>query len=338
MITPTTSGIGGTAQHVNNLANFLQKNGHRVEILSSENTLSIPIKGLKNPSFMLSSYLKSKFKKKFDIVHAHNIPSGLAMKNSHGKKILTIHGIYSEQIKQIHGKSLYNLSKKLEEKYLRSADMVTVISKDSLEYYSNLGIQAIQIPNGINFSSQNKEKNRKFKKQIIFAGRLSKEKGTDTLIQICKKIPIEIDLVIVGIGPEANKIKKIELEKKNIHYYGLQSHEKTLSLLRGSDLLIQPSLSEGISSTILESMINKIPVISSNIGGNMELIVDNESGFLIEPSNTEEYIKKIYLLLENNELRKKFIDNAFQIVKKYDWNLIGQQYLDLYNQVLNIKS
>ena len=83
---------------------ILEKNGHEVEIISSENTFTIPIKGLKNPSFMISSFLKSKFKKNFDIVHAHNIPSALAMKNSSGKKILTIHGIFSEQIDQLHGK------------------------------------------------------------------------------------------------------------------------------------------------------------------------------------------------------------------------------------------
>ncbi len=98
LISPTQSGIGGIAQHIQGLTKFLENKGHYVEIISSENTFTIPIKGLKNPSFMISSYLKSKFKKNFDIVHAHNIPSALAMKNSSGKKILTLHGIFSKQI------------------------------------------------------------------------------------------------------------------------------------------------------------------------------------------------------------------------------------------------
>jgi len=61
LISPTQSGIGGTAQHVQGLTKFLKKNGHHVEIISSENTFTIPIKGLKNPSFMLYSFFKSKF-------------------------------------------------------------------------------------------------------------------------------------------------------------------------------------------------------------------------------------------------------------------------------------
>ncbi len=68
LISPTFSGIGGIAQHVQGLTKFLKKNGHEVEIISSENTFTIPIKGLKNPSFMVSSFLKAKFKKNQDIV------------------------------------------------------------------------------------------------------------------------------------------------------------------------------------------------------------------------------------------------------------------------------
>ena len=67
LISPTSAGIGGVAQHVKGLSQFLTDTNHKVDILSSENTLTIPIKGLKNPSFMLSSFLKTKFKKNNDI-------------------------------------------------------------------------------------------------------------------------------------------------------------------------------------------------------------------------------------------------------------------------------
>ena len=54
MISPTISGIGGIAQHVQGLTKFLENKGNEVEIISSENTFTIPIKKLKNPSFMIS--------------------------------------------------------------------------------------------------------------------------------------------------------------------------------------------------------------------------------------------------------------------------------------------
>jgi len=334
LISPTQSGIGGIAQHVQGLTKFLKKNGHKVEIISSENTFTIPIKGLKNPSFMISSFLKSKFKKNFDIVHAHNIPAALAIKNFSGKKILTIHGVFSKQIKQLHGKSIGSISEKYESYALSWADIVTVVSKESFDHYSNLGFSVKQIPNGIDLLLFGQQEKRNYEKQIIFAGRLSKEKGIKTLIEICKKLPAEIHLVIVGEGPEVENIKKIESEQNNVHYFGSQSNQETISLIKGSDLLIQPSFSEGISTTMLEAMACKTAIIATNVGGNVELIQDQESGILIEPKDHETFCKKIIELMSNSSLRKKISTLAYENVKKYDWDIVGKQYLDLYNSLM----
>lgn len=334
LISPTQSGIGGIAQHVQGLTKFLKKKGHQIEIISSENTFTIPIKGLKNPSFMVSSFLKSKFKKNFDIVHAHNIPAALAMKNSSGKKILTIHGIFSEQIQQLHGKSTGNISEKYEKDALSWADAITVISKESLEHYSKLGFNPIQIPNGLDLSLFEQKEERIYEKQVIFAGRLSKEKGSNTINKICKKLPPDIHFLILGEGPEVDNIKKIESELDNVHYLGYKNHDQTISLIKGSDVLIQPSLSEGISSTILEAMACKTPIIASNVGGNMELLEDQKSGILIDPTYYEKYCEKIIELISNPELRNSISKSAFNTVKKYDWEIVGNQYLELYNSVL----
>ena len=86
LISPTSGGIGGIAQHVNGLSQFLTGLGHQIDVISSANTLTIPIKRLQNPSFMISSFLKTKFKKNMDIVHAHHLAGALAMKNVSGKK------------------------------------------------------------------------------------------------------------------------------------------------------------------------------------------------------------------------------------------------------------
>ena len=127
LISPTDKGIGGIAQHVNGLSQFLTNQNHKVDIISSSNTFTIPIKGLKNPSFMLSSFLKTRSMKGNDIVHAHNIPSALAMKKTSGKKILSLHGIYSQQITELHGKIYSNISKNYEEKALKWADSITAV-------------------------------------------------------------------------------------------------------------------------------------------------------------------------------------------------------------------
>ncbi len=335
LISPTQSGIGGIAQHVQGLTKFLKKKGYCVEITSSENSFIIPIKGLKNLSFMISSFLKTKFNKDYDIVHAHNISSALAMKNIKGKKILSIHGIFSNQINHLHGKTLASISSKYEKNALKWADAITVISKEAFDHYTNLGYNVFQVPNAIDISSLETNVDKRYSKQIIFAGRLSHEKGIDSLISISQKLTNDIHLIILGAGPEEEKINDLVKNHKNIHFFGYQNKNQTISLIRGSDILIHPSLYEGISSTILESMACKTAIIASDVGGNRELIENNQNGIIIESHNIDSFVEQIINLFDNEQLRQLLVDNALKSVEKYNWNEIGNLYLDVYQSILD---
>ena len=335
LISPTEKGIGGVAQHVQGLSNFLTNQNHKVDIISSENTFTIPVKGLKNPSFMLSSFLKTRSMKGNDIIHAHNIPSALAMKKASGKKVLSLHGIYSQQITEIHGKIYSNVSKNYENKALKSADVITAISKEACDYYSKDGFDVIHVPNAIDLDSFPKKAIKSFENQIIYAGRLSKEKGIDTLLDTAKHLPPEYNLLIAGTGPEEKKVRNVANSKTNVHYLGYQSKQNTISLIRGSDLLIQPSVMEGISSTLLEAMGCGTCIIASNVGGNQEIIENNKTGVLIEPNNTEKLLEKISVLLTENEKRLAIVDEGLKAVVKYDWKQVGKLYLDIYESLLH---
>jgi glycosyltransferase involved in cell wall biosynthesis len=329
-ISPTYSGIGGIAQHVRELEKYLQNSGHHVEILSSDNSFTLPIKGLKNPSFMLSSSFKTRFMKKHDIVHAHNIPSAKAMKNAKGKKILTIHGIFSEQVDMLHGKTTRKISKNYEIDALESADAISVVSKDAQEHYTKLGFDVHLIPNAIEIDALPKSENRMFEKQIIYVGRLSKEKGILELLSKMKELSEDVHLIIVGNGPEENNVKTAS-KQENIHYLGYLPPEQTIPLIRGSDILIQPSLIEGISTSILEAMACKTAIIATNVGGNKEIISDKNTGILVEKHS--EILESILELFSNSQLEESIIQNAFAEVQKYNWQKIGKQYLQLYSSL-----
>ena len=149
LISPTLEGIGGVAQHTRDLVKFLQESNHNVDIISSENIPTIPIKKLKNPSFLLSSFIKTKFMKHYDIVHAQHPIAALAMKNITGKKILTIHGIYSNQIEMLHGKLGTTFSNKYEKNALTWADAITAGSMEAFNHYKKSNSNVFFIPNGI---------------------------------------------------------------------------------------------------------------------------------------------------------------------------------------------
>jgi glycosyltransferase involved in cell wall biosynthesis len=334
MISPTISGIGGIAQHVQGLKNFLETKGNEVEIISSENTFTIPIKKLKNPSFMISSFFKSKFKKNFDIIHAQNPISAIAMKNVKGKKILSLQGNYSKQISLLHGNTVGNMSAQLEKNALKWADVITVPSKQMYEEYIKNGFNVSYVPNGIDFSSFPKDEDRQYKKQIIYAGRLSKEKGILDLLDFLELVSTDIDIMILGSGPEESKVKEKVKLFPNVHFLGYQSKENTIKLIRGSDIMIQPSLMEGgTSSSILEAMACKTSIIATSVDGNKETIFHMKTAYIVPPNNPVEINNAVNYLFENPKERQIVINNAYDLVSDYDWEHIGQKYLDIYNKI-----
>ena len=334
LISPTQKGIGGIAQHVQGLSEFLKLNGHHVDFISSENTFTVPIKGLKNPSFMISAFFKTKLKKHNDIVHAHNPPAALAMKNANGKKILSLHGIYSQQIDLLHGKTSGKLLSNFEKESLSWADAITVISKEAHDYYTKQGFRVHHVPNAINISTLPQQKEKIYEKQIIFAGRLSKEKGITTLLEVAEQLPDDIHLLVLGAGPEENKINDAVKSKKNLHFLGYQPKEKTVPLIRGSDILIQTSLVEGISSTLLEAMACKTPIIATYTGGNKEIIEHNKTGILVDKNSKGQILNEILDLLSNKQRAVELSEEAFKEVWNYDWSNIGRLYLNIYESLL----
>lgn len=334
IVSPTEKGIGGIAQHIQGLNDYLIKQGYKTETISSENTFIVPVTKLKNPSFMLSSFLKTISKKDFDIFHAFNMPSALSLKNATGKKILTLHGMYSMQIGIIHGSAISKLSDVYEKMALKWADVITVGSKQGYDYYSKLAKKAIYIPNAINIASLSTSVDRRFDKQVIFAGRLSKEKGIFTILELAKKLPADVHLLIAGGGPEKDFVEKISNSLSNIHFIGYQEKNSIISLIRGSDVLIQPSLSEGISSTILESMACKTPVIATNVGGNKELLIHNKTGILINEHSSDMLLREILDLLSNKQKAENLARSAYEEVQLYDWSNVGKLYVNLYNSLV----
>ena len=120
-----------------------------------------------------------------------------------------------------------------------------------------------------------------------------------------------------------------------MHYLGYQSKQNVLSLMRGSDLLIQPSLEEGMSSTLLEAMACGTCILGSNIEGISEIVENNKNGLLVEPNNSDELLNKILYLLPKKEKRLRMANEGLEIVKKYDWKIVGKLYLNFYESLLN---
>ena len=305
-----SGGIGG---HAAMLADKLSKNGHEVKKLE---TTHIPIKNLKNPSFAVLSSLKSLVDRDtYDIVHGFNIPSAYAMKYAKGtKKVLSVHGVFSDQVNSLHSKSISSLAKSAESQVLYWPHKLTTDSKATKKLYKekfNIDFEYLPSPLDVEKFSEI-EPVEKIPNQVAYIGRDSHEKGID----IIKKAESEIN--------------------GNVVYCTDRPWKDAMHILKSSSVAVVPSRIESLPTTVKEAFFLNVPVVGTNIGGIPELIKNNETGILIPPENPDELANAVNELLSNQTNAKKLSDNANHFVKNnMTWDVILPQYIKFYENLIN---
>ena len=307
-ISPTYSGAGGIGPHAFRVAEKLREIGYNVELMHVPH---IPIKNLKNLSFSLFGTIKGiSNKKTYDVVHAWNLPSAFIMKRIKSKKkILSVHGVYSKQVEMLHSKITSGIVSSQESQILDWADVLTTDSKAvQSEYKKKLGKDFEYLPAPLDKTKFEKIPNvERNPKQIAYVGRDSFEKGTDIL----RKIESQIN--------------------GTVKFCTDLPWDETMKILKASQMLVVPSRTESIPQVIKEAFYLKVPVIATNVGGIPELVVHQETGILVPPEDPEKLTIAINNLLDNEESRRNFADNAFEFINKnFSWDVLLEKYTNLY--------
>jgi glycosyltransferase involved in cell wall biosynthesis len=109
--------------------------------------------------------------------------------------------------------------------------------------------------------------------------------------------------------------------------------EDALQILEQADVFVLTSDVEGLPGVILEAMVRKIPVISSNAGGISEVITHNLTGFLCNDS--ESFLFFMHEMTENEDLREKISKNAYKkVADDFSLDSVSERFFDLYNHLL----
>ncbi|MGJ8593514.1 MAG: glycosyltransferase family 4 protein [Aquaticitalea sp.] len=210
------------------------------------------------------------------------------------------------------------------EKYNASKEKIKVV-------YSGLDLDMFK------FHSK-KTNNQVFK--IISVGREHWVKGYTYAIDACKYLKdhnFQFEYVIIG-GADT-----IELTYQ-LHDLNLQQHVKLLGRLpfeevkeymHNADLLLLPSVEEGIANVVLEAMASKTLVLSTNCGGMDEVIDDNENGFLVPIRDSQQMAKRILEIADVSKIkRSEIIEKAYEKVRKqHNETLMIKNMLELYTRL-----
>ncbi len=214
------------------------------------------------------------------------------------------------------------------------------------------GKQVSAIPNGVDLARiaippYDFRRVRKISSKfvLLYVGQLIEMKGIPYLLQAFR---ILIDkgydavLVLISYTRSRNRkciilelIRKLKLQHNIKILFGIAERD-LIAAYNACDIFILPSVFDEASNTaILESMACKKPVISTNVDGIPEVVINGQNGFVVEPRNASELAGKLCLLLDSTELRRQFGENGFKIIRqKYDWDLVVDRIIGVYRKLV----
>ena len=353
---------GGIPKILSFKANTLQEIGEEVIFITANpnNNFNFPLnKNIKTYNLYSSSLLEGNFNKKIFRKNLEIIlekeKADIVITTTYSPEFYFINSIKDGSIKicEFHGTFRFaygftnirhNLKKYIFEKLFfinvilkaRKFDQFVVLTKTDFynwrKFLSNCSFISNPKPIDENVKSTNLDKN------IIAVGRLDYVKGFTDLAYIWNLIEKDFPewhLNIFGEGSMRKEIEKLikEFNLQNMHLRGAKNNLKEEYIK--SSIHLVTSKFEGQSLTLLEAMGYAVPTISYNIEvGPKELIIDNQTGYLVEKNNYKEMSDKIKLLIEDPILRKTMSDNAFINSKNYDIEVIIKHWQELFNKLL----
>ncbi len=237
----------------------------------------------------------------------------------------------------------------LNKDYLRArltfpfSDIIVGNSMAGLKAYRAPRHKSIVIYNGFNFNRINNLTKRKAvleqldtnKEYIIgMVATYSAKKDYKTYFTAAQKIlNSRDDILFLAIGKNTDsENSKGLIDSKYLKHFRLMGKRSDVeSLINAMDICILSTFTEGISNSIMEYMALEKPVIATSGGGTNEIVMDNTTGFLTNPSDPEDLSNKIEILLNNPELRQKMgASGKEKILESFSINRMVDSYQKLY--------
>jgi glycosyltransferase involved in cell wall biosynthesis len=174
---------------------------------------------------------------------------------------------------------------------------------------------------------------------IVTAGRFSEEKGQQVLVRSVDEVVAadpRVRFIMFGDGPKLEQTRAMAANLDAAGHVVCPGFEKNIiGHLRGADIVINPSLTEGLPNVVLEAMAVRVPVIATAVGGVPELITDNENGRLVPAKDPSPLGRAIVELAGDHKLRERFAAAGLQtVIKEFSFEAQSRKLHEVYTEVL----
>ena len=235
----------------------------------------------------------------------------------------------------------------LDRRILRRFDMTIAVSEAVADALRAAGVSPEKIRiinNGIDLESLNSkaatlrtELNTK-KKIVGVVARLAPEKGIEHLLKAATEVlqkRQDVLFTIVGDGPDRRKLETMAQElgiAAHVIYTGARSDMP--GVYASLDVLVQPSLKEGLPMTLLEALASRRPAVATRVGAVPRVVLHEKTGLLVEPADSRALAAAIVRLLQDDALRQRVGEAGHARVREnFSSQAMARNYLDLYQSV-----
>lgn len=284
-------------------------------------------------------------KQVFDILHFHEpwVPF-LSRQLLQRSKAINIGTFHSKTPETVVSRTYLKVVTPYLKSVMKYLNVLTAVSDSGAEYAAGLTDLPITIiPNGIDlkkYSFKGPKKSSK-KQTILYVGRLERRKGAKYLLRafaLYSKDNPNTQLLIAGDGPEREKLEMLaeDLHIKNISFLGFITEELKLQLLEEADLFCSPAIfGESFGIVLLEAMATGTVAIAGNNSGYTDLMQGIGALSIVNPEDTQEFARRIQVLLHEAKIRQLWQDWALGYVKQFSNPIIIDQYEALYKDSLD---
>lgn len=287
---------------------------------------------------------------KYDIVHAHTETGGLLLKFAHSVKrnskfIYTPHGMSFWKGSSIRSQLVYkplerwicsgmdmNLGMNREE-----VDCLERWNKNSATYIHGIGLNVsrMQSPVRIRIEVRREFGLSELDKFIVSIGELDDNKNHITVIRALSKLGRkDFKYAVCGVGPNKDMLLA-EAEslglKNNVVMAGYRSDIP--DILNAADIFVFPSFHEGMPVSALEAMACGLPIICSEIRGNVDIIRNGDNGYLFHPTDVDTLSEKLLCLMNDEGKRKRMGVKNMVIVKDFSIDAVVEELKIIYTSV-----
>jgi phosphatidylinositol alpha-mannosyltransferase len=320
--------------------------GERVIFVGSATDIKSPTKTTFQISGSLSESITEMLEKEqFDVLHFHEpwIPmlSAQILARSKTVNVATFHAKLPENpMSRTMAKMITPYTKPL----LKYFDALTAVSDAAADYVCSLTDAPIAIiPNAIDlrtFRPPAKFDDGHEPKTILFVGRLEGRKGVRYLLHAFKLLQErrpDVSLLLAGDGVDRLKLEALvdDLELRNVAFLGYVSMADKVKYLQTSDLFCSPAIyGESFGIVLIEAMAAGLVTVAGDNPGYTGVMNGFGALSLVDPRHSVDFARRLELLLYQPELRKLWRNWAKGEIHQYTYEVIGSQYLEVYEQAI----